>query len=548
MASRAEEQQHHAHGQDPDSGPMQGGGLHHAQHVQGQQDAAQQDDPQGAFLEESVREVAGPLFLHEGDDHARVQVDDAQHHGPIEHCGAVVHRTEEIGQALPGGAEHARDNGRRVAEAAAGESAHDKGADAAVEQQLAEGQGTAPGLDLLHGHQRRRDHDEAVAHVRHHQPVKQDEEGGHDGVGVHRAVSRQAVHVGDHVQGIGEFVVFQLDGYVRVLVLRGIPGLPGAFKALQQLCKLLLLLGGDPALQHHGGVRAVEAILRLGHGDLGRHPVEGQLQLVPMGRLGRDLAGEGLLLRGQLLQGLLRGGDALPGGAAAAAERRGAEAEAPQAFLGGRQLFLCGQEQHIALALVLAHGEELRLLGGLSQSRFHFAEGDAVAEGAQHQGAALGALGLQREIQALPGPQALDQTALPALLGADAADAILPLADGGGQLQRLLQPLGLQEGFALLHGLGAEQRRLCRRVALQQLQCPIQGRLSALQRGELAALPVDKALVFLLLQFLLDLRHLHAAQLCQLPQELLLLRTNQHQPQPFHFQNGHVSRSLSFPL
>ena len=297
-----------------------------------------------------------------------------------------------------------------------------------------------------------------------------------------------------------------------------------------------------------GTLGPAEAVLRLGHGDAGGDLVGRQLQLLPAGRLGGDLAGKALLLRGKLLQRALRRGDALPGGAGAAAERGGAEAEAPQTLLGSGQLFLGSQQQHIALALVLAHGEELRLLGSLAQSLLHLVQGDAGAERAQHQRAALGALGLQRQIQTLPGPQALDHAALPALLGADAADPILPLADGGGQLQGALDPLGAEKAVAALLGLGAEQGLVFGSIAVQQLNRPFQRGLLRLQGSDLAALPVHKTLAFLRLQFLLDLRHLDAAQPRQLPQELLLLGTNQHQPQPFHFQNGHVSRSLSFPL
>ena len=317
---------------------------------------------------------------------------------------------------------------------------------------------------------------------------------------------------------------------------------------LQQLPELFLPLLRDPACQHHGGAGAVEPLLRLGHGDLGGEPVGCQLQLLAMGSLRGDLAGQGLFLLGQALQRLLGCGDAFPGSAGAAAEGNRAEAEVPQAFLGGGQLILRRQQQHVLLALVLAHREDLRLLGGPGQGLLHILREDAPADGAQHHRAALGALGLQRQIQALPGRQALDQAALAAFLRADPADPVLPLVQSFGQLFGLLQPLVVQQHPAFQLGLGAEQRLVLRSVAVQQLHRALQRGLLGLQPGQLAAFPVDQTLGFLLLQSIPQLGHLHAAQPRQLSQQLLLLGTDQHQPQAFHFYNGHVSPSLSFPL
>ena len=548
MPARAVEQHHRADDQDRKADGLQDLQILPHQHLQRNQHAAQQDHPQGSLLKDAVQHLPGPLLLQEGDDHAHVQVDDAEHHGAVEHQLALVHRVEQIGQALEGGIgiDHLRDDLRGVAEEAAGEGAHDEGADAAVEQQLAKGQGALAGLDLLHGDQSRRDHDEAVAHVRHHQAVKQDEEGSHDGVCVHGAVSREAVHVGHHVQGVGKLVVLELDGYLRVLVLTGLAELPGAFKALQKGSQLLLPLRRDPARQHHGGAGAIKPLLRLGHADAGGKPVIGQLQFLPVGSLGGDLLGQAHFFLHQGLDSFLCRGDVLFGGAGAAVQAHRAEAEVPQALLGSGQLLLGREQQHILLALILTHWEEFRLLGLFRKGLAHLLERNAAAQRSQKQRAALGALGLQGQVQALPGRQALDERALPALLGGDAADPVLPLVYGGSKLQSLVQPFLRQQHAALHFGLGTEQGRFLRGVALQQLHGPLQGGLLGFELAQLAPLPAHQALAFLLLNLLGDLADLDAAQARKLLQQFFLLGTDQHQPQAFHFQNGHVSRSLSF--
>ena len=265
-----------------------------------------------------------------------------------------------------------------------------------------------------------------------------------------------------------------------------------------------------------------------------------------MGSLGGDLLCEGFLLLRQGLEAFRCRGDVLFGGAGAAVQAHRAEAEVPQALLGGGQLLLGREQQHILLALVLAHGEELRLLGLFREGRAHLVQGDAAAEGSQDHRAALRALRLQGQVQALPGRQALDKRALPALLGGDAADPVLPLVHFGSKLQGLRQAFLLQQHPAFHFGLGAEQGRFLRGVALQQLHSPLQGALLGFELAELAPLPAHQALALLLLDLFGDLADLDAAQACKLLQQFFLLGTDQHQPQAFHFQNGHVSRSLSF--
>ena len=120
-----------------------------------------------------------------------------------------------------------------VAEEAARQRAHDEGRDAAVEQQPAEGQRPFSGLDLRHGHQGRDHHDQAVAHIRHHQAVEQDEEGRHQRVRIHAVIGRERIHVRDHVQRVGDPVVLQLNRDVGILRRVRFFGLPGTAVAFQ---------------------------------------------------------------------------------------------------------------------------------------------------------------------------------------------------------------------------------------------------------------------------------------------------------------------------
>ena len=120
-------------------------------------------------------------------------MDDAQGHRADQNHGGITHRRKDAGQDAPalGLAENFADLLKRIPEEAACEGANDKGRDAAVEQQPAEGQRPFARFDLRHGDDRRDHHHQAVSHVRHHQPVEQDEEGRHQRVRVNPVIGRE---------------------------------------------------------------------------------------------------------------------------------------------------------------------------------------------------------------------------------------------------------------------------------------------------------------------------------------------------------------------
>ena len=108
------------------------------------------------------------------------------------------------------------------------------------------------GLCPLHHHPGNGHHQQAIPHVRHHHPVKQDKEGSHQGVGVHRSVSGQGVHICDHAQRPGQPVVFQLHRYIRILLPHWIGRLIGTGIFLQGFFQLGPVLLRHPALQIEG--------------------------------------------------------------------------------------------------------------------------------------------------------------------------------------------------------------------------------------------------------------------------------------------------------
>ena len=84
-----------------------------------------------------------------------------------------------------------------VTEKASRDCSHQKGTDAAQSQQTEEVAHGALGSHPAQDHHRGQHHQQAIAHVRHHDAVKQDKEGGHQGVWVHASVGRQGVHLRD---------------------------------------------------------------------------------------------------------------------------------------------------------------------------------------------------------------------------------------------------------------------------------------------------------------------------------------------------------------
>ena len=105
------------------------------------------------------------------------------------------------------------------------------------------------GAYFLHDEESRQEHQQAVAHIRHHDTVEQDEKRRHQGVGVHIVVGGEGVHLRHHVQRLGEPVVFQLHRHIGDLLLRGIQRLPGAARFPSGTRLPPFLLRRDPALE-----------------------------------------------------------------------------------------------------------------------------------------------------------------------------------------------------------------------------------------------------------------------------------------------------------
>ena len=155
VASRAEEQHHRADDQHRETRIMQRAVLDD-HHVRREQQPSDEDDPQRALFKECAGLVAVLDLLHGRDHHAGVQVQHAQHQRAVEDQIAVGLGAEEMPQTGPGalGVEQVDELIGDVAEEGAGQNAHRRRGDAAVEQQLAEGQRAAARLELFERHER----------------------------------------------------------------------------------------------------------------------------------------------------------------------------------------------------------------------------------------------------------------------------------------------------------------------------------------------------------------------------------------------------------
>ena len=233
------------------------------------------------------------------DEHTREQVDNAEKHTAYEYGVRVVERVNERMRHKADGtllAEHLVNGGYRIAEEAAGEYTHYKCGDTAFEHQSEEILSSALGSRFLYRRQRKEYHYETVAHVCHHDAVEQYKEHGHDGVGVNAAVSRQAVHIGRHVQRLGKFVVAELYRNVGVLGLLRLLKLPCAVEVCQAIGKRLFLRGGEPSGQAQNAVRADKSRLGIRLCDLDVHAVKAELEVFPLRSVGAHLLFRSLLL------------------------------------------------------------------------------------------------------------------------------------------------------------------------------------------------------------------------------------------------------------
>ena len=331
-------------------------------------------------------------------------MDKAEHHCAYEHRHTVGHGVEQTPQLAPalGLSEYFAYLLDSVAEEAAGKYSHDEGRYSGPQQKLAEGQRTCPGPDLLHCDDRRDYHQKAVAHVRHHQSVKQDEERRHQRVGVNSVVRRQAVHIRDHVKAVCYFIVRELYGNVGILLRLGVGQLPCAVVLFETFLKLGHLLGKRPALQDDRAFHAVHPVLRLGAGYLRVQAVGGQLKLLPVLALSADLAVEPMLFLRKSGKLAFETSGTLLRRAVHAAEAGCGKAEFPQTVKSSGKLLFKADEHKIVLILIRVYEHELGFLRRCVQRRLGAADVNRRRNSSKHDRAALRTGALERIVEAQP--------------------------------------------------------------------------------------------------------------------------------------------------
>ena len=274
----------------------------HAAHLQERHGPAGQNDPPRDLVPQGVGKVAVPGFLHHADGHAGEDLDAAQHHGADHDGHGVVQRREEAGQLKGAGrVNDLAQLGDEVPEEAAGESAENKGHDAAPQDQLDKAPFALRRSCLFQVQQRQKDHQKAVAHVRHHHAEEQDEKRGHDRVGVHAVIGGHGVLLRDAGHGSGEPVALQRHRHLRILLLGGDPQIPRTGVALQQLLQPGGVCLRHPALQIEDMSVGEEPLAVLFPLNLQIQAVQTQLQL----RLTASQGVQRSVLRPAILPGLL---------------------------------------------------------------------------------------------------------------------------------------------------------------------------------------------------------------------------------------------------
>ena len=138
----------------------------------------------------------------------------------------------------------------QVSKEASCNNTHDGGRDTTVKGKGKELFGHALGLGLEQHERSDENENQAVADIGNHDAEKQEEEGGHKGVGVQPAVKRKAVHLGHHFVGLNKLVVLEQHG--NVVVLRDIRKLNGDIAVLQPLLERLAAFLGDETGQEKG--------------------------------------------------------------------------------------------------------------------------------------------------------------------------------------------------------------------------------------------------------------------------------------------------------
>ena len=376
---------------------------HHIAVTQRHDADAGKDDPPGQLFKHGVQHLALLQLADEADGHAGDDLDKAQAHSAHQDHKRVVQRSEQRrqGEVRAGGQlDHL---GQKVAEEAAGNGAHDEGAHAAQRHQAEHMAHGALGTVLFRDEQSCQDHQNAVAHIRHHDAVKQNEKRRHQRVGVHIVIGRQRIHLRHHIQRTGQPIVFQLYGDGRVLLLRGVPGLPGAAQPLQKITDLAHALSGGPALEKEDGAVGQKPFRVALLGRLGAQPVGVQTERVPLRAVFHDLRFRGLPGSFVFGQERIQCTQVLFCGARHILERHSAEIERAQTVHNG--LLLCAQadQEVIGLLLVCAYFKDLcRVLAQGLPDRACICAAGAHPHAEEHMRRSLI---FQGHIQPLPGLQ-----------------------------------------------------------------------------------------------------------------------------------------------
>ena len=365
-------------------------------------------------------------------------------------------------------------------------------------------------------------------------------------VGVHAAVGRQGIGLGDDVKGLGDGVVFEPDGHVRILLLRGVGALPRAAHPVQGLGHPRLLRGRKPALQEECPLRGHEPPRRILPGNVLPHPVDAQLQGLPPLRLGGQL----LPSRSQLL--LQPGGGTVDGGqigrcrAAPLLQGSPGEAEFLQILQHAPLGLGMADCQQAPLVAVPARPVKLAQLGHIGQSGLHRFRVPPGGDAAEEVDRRPGVLYVQGHVQRRPGLQSPALALQPSQLGLGGLHTLLRRGDGlrrgPGRLRRLA---AVQ--FRLRHlGQGGQQTALLLYVLIQGAQSAAQPLRLSPARPQRAVLSPRQRRPGFVLRALLRLRHLHTAQLLEFSKQRLLLARQTHQPKALHFDDGHVRCSQPF--
>ena len=128
-----------------------------------------------------------------------------------------------------------------------------------------------------------------------------------------------------------------------------------------------------------------------------------------------------------------------------------------------------------------------------------------------------------------------------ALLIVDGRDARLQIRDAPGGLggllaDRLVKELGLRD-----QGTGLEHGTLGGSIVVEEVQSGPQTVGLGLGVGQSGVVHAGKACPGRVAELLVGLPDLHAAQVLELPEQLLPVRGHGEEPQVFHFDYGHES-------